>query len=73
MRRYLILAMLGWAMVMSAQMQRGEDFHSKYKLDEVVVLSRHNIRSPLSGPESALGRITPHQWFVWSSAPSELW
>ena len=72
MRRYLILAMLGWAMVMSAQMQRGEDFHSKYKLDEVVVLSRHNIRSPLSGPESALGRITPHQWFVWSSAPSEL-
>ena len=72
MRRYLILAMLGWAMVMNAQMQRGEDFHSKYKLDEVVVLSRHNIRSPLSGPESALGRITPHQWFVWSSAPSEL-
>ena len=59
-------------MVMNAQMQRGEDFHSKYKLDEVVVLSRHNIRSPLSGPESALGRITPHQWFVWSSAPSEL-
>ena len=66
------MAMLGWAMVMNAQMQRGEDFHSKYKLDEVVVLSRHNIRSPLSGPESALGRITPHQWFVWSSAPSEL-
>jgi len=72
MRRYLILAMLGWSMVMNAQMQRGDDFHSKYKLDEVVVLSRHNIRSPLSGPESALGRITPHQWFVWSSAPSEL-
>ena len=64
--------MLGWSLVMNAQMQRGEDFHSKYKLDEVVVLSRHNIRSPLSGPESALGRITPHQWFVWSSAPSEL-
>ena len=66
------MAMLGWSMVMNAQMQRGDDFHSKYKLDEVVVLSRHNIRSPLSGPESALGRITPHQWFVWSSAPSEL-
>ena len=72
MRRYLILAMLGWAMVTNAQIQRGYDFHSKYKLNEVVVLSRHNIRSPLSGPESALGRITPHQWYAWSSAPSEL-
>ena len=59
-------------MVTNAQIQRGYDFHSKYKLNEVVVLSRHNIRSPLSGPESALGRITPHQWYAWSSAPSEL-
>ena len=57
----------GWA-----QLQRSDDFHSKYTLQEVVVLSRHNIRSPLSGPESALGRITPHQWFEWSSATSEL-
>ena len=66
------MAMLGWAMVTNAQIQRGDDFHSKYKLNEVVVLSRHNIRSPLSGPESALGRITPHQWYAWLSAPSEL-
>jgi glucose-1-phosphatase len=55
-----------------AQLQRTEDFHSRYTLTEAVVLSRHNIRSPLSGPESALGRITPHEWFDWSSAPSEL-
>ena len=43
-----------------------------YTLEQVVVLSRHNIRSPLSGGDSLLGTITPHEWFNWSSSPSEL-
>lgn len=43
-----------------------------YGLEQVVVLSRHNIRSPLSGSGSALGSITPHEWFEWSSNASEL-
>lgn len=43
-----------------------------YNLDQVVILSRHNIRSPLSGSGSALSTITPHEWFNWSSDPSEL-
>lgn len=43
-----------------------------YTLEQMVVLSRHNIRSPLSGSGSALGQLTPHQWFDWSSAGSEL-
>ena len=43
-----------------------------YTLDRVVVLSRHNIRSPLSGSGSLLGDITPHEWFAWTSEPSEL-
>ena len=45
---------------------------SAYTLDRVVVLSRHNIRSPLSGSGSLLGDITPHEWFEWTSKPSEL-
>ncbi len=48
------------------------DFHKRYTLKQVVVLSRHNIRSPLSGRNSTLRRITPHEWYQWSSAPSEL-
>lgn len=55
-----------------AQLQRTAEFHDKYTLTEAVVLSRHNIRSPLSGPDSELGKMTPHEWFSWSSAPSEL-
>lgn len=43
-----------------------------YKLEQVVVLSRHNIRSPLSGVGSALDTITPHKWHEWSSDASEL-
>ena len=45
---------------------------SAYTLDKVVVLSRHSIRSPLTGSGSLLGDITPHAWFEWTSAPGEL-
>ena len=43
-----------------------------YTLEEVVVLSRHNIRAPLSGAGSDLDTITPHEWFKWSSDASQL-
>ena len=55
-----------------AQLQRSETFKGKYKLKEVVILSRHNIRSPLSTNGSALSKMTPHEWTNWSSAASEL-
>ena len=43
-----------------------------YTLEQVVILSRHNIRSPMSGKGSALDTLTPHEWFSWSSNPSQL-
>ena len=43
-----------------------------YTLDKVIVLSRHNIRSPLTGGGSLLGEITPHSWFDWTSDSGEL-
>lgn len=55
-----------------AQLQRSEAFRDQYTLKQAVVLSRHNIRSPISTKESLLGRVTPHEWSAWSSAPSEL-
>ena len=56
----------------SGWISRPSGFESRYTLTEMVVLSRHNIRSPLSGSGSVLSRITPHEWFQWTSAPSEL-
>lgn len=54
-----------------AQKQRSDDFRAKYELKEVVIMSRHNIRSPLSNG-AAYQRVTPHQWFKWTSPGSQL-
>lgn len=36
---------------------QGSLSHEGYTLEKVIVLSRHNIRSPLSSGDSLLGRI----------------
>ena len=56
----------------NAQTKRSDDFRVKYELKEVVVMSRHNIRSPLSSGGAAYKRVTPHEWFQWSSPGSQL-
>ena len=55
-----------------AQKQRSQEFKDKYQLKEAVVLSRHNIRSPLSDSKSDLGQMTPHEWNKWTDPKSEL-
>ncbi len=44
---------------LQAQTKRYDAFHEKYKLKEVVVMSRHNIRSPLSSGGAAYMRVHP--------------
>ena len=78
----LLAQCLFWSGVLAPKTQRAQSTlsaeavgslsHEGYRLEQVVILSRHNIRSPLSGSGSALGTITPHEWFAWSSNPSEL-
>lgn len=68
----LFVALLLLPSTMMAQLQRSQDFKGKYQLKEVVILSRHNIRAPLSDNGSALGRLPPHAWTHWSSGASEL-
>jgi glucose-1-phosphatase len=68
----IALMLLGVPGVISAQAQRSKEFKDKYQLKEAVVLSRHNIRSPLSDSKSDLGRMTPHKWTEWSAGKSEL-
>ena len=46
--------------------------HKGYTLEKVVILSRHNIRSPLSSKDSLLGKVTKNEWFEWTSKPGEL-
>jgi glucose-1-phosphatase len=68
----LLFLLLSISLSAFAQTHRPIGFMERYTLKQVVVLSRHNIRSPLSGRRSTLQRITPHEWYQWSSVPSEL-
>ncbi len=43
-----------------------------YTLEQVVVLSRHNLRAPLSSNGSVPNELTPHSWIEWSAGSSEL-
>ena len=66
-----VMAVCG-CLQLAAQKQRSEQFRDKYQLQEVVALSRHNVRAPLSDASSPVGRLTPHKWIEWTAPKSEL-
>ena len=68
-RMILLLSVLCVLCLLTPTFSQAED---QYTLERMVVLSRHNIRSPLSAPDSMLYNITPHTWFEWTSKTSEL-
>lgn len=75
MRIYLLISFticLYLSQEAEAQTQRSNVFHEKYKLKEVVVMSRHNIRAPLSTDGSPVNRVTPHKWHEWTAKAGEL-
>ena len=43
-----------------------------YKLEKVLILSRHNLRAPLVTKDSKLNQITPYNWFDWQVKAGEL-
>ena len=53
---------------------RTDGFQQNYTLDQLVILSRHNIRSPLVSKNSVLTRLTnsDYQWFPWEGSPGTL-
>ena len=71
-KRFMTVLAVLLAVMLTAAPALAEAGHPGYTLDRVVVLSRHNIRSPLSNGGSMLNEITPHEWFEWTSKPSEL-
>ena len=49
-----------------------KDSLARYRLEQVVALSRHNLRAPLSSNGSVPSELTPHSWIKWSAGSSEL-
>ena len=55
-----------------ASMETNRPDTSDYKLTQVTVMSRHNIRAPLVSNGAANVIATPHEWFAWTANASEL-
>ena len=72
MKKQLLIMLVAMTATISAQAQtkRSADFKAKYQLKEVVVMSRHNIRSPLVSGGATYMRVTPYEWFKWTSPGS---
>ena len=68
----MVAAAIIAATSLQAQTERSDNFRAKYELKEVVVMSRHNIRSPLTSGGAAHMRVTPYEWFKWTSPSSQL-
>ena len=49
-----------------------DDEEDGYTLEQVVVLSRHNLRAPLSSNGSVPQDLTNHEWIKWTANSSEL-
>ena len=68
MKKFLTLLVLA-AMVLSLTTAEAKKYGDDYKLEKVLVFSRHNIRSPHADQADPL---TPHKWFKWTSPSREL-
>lgn len=68
----LLVLLITLIMPTYAQSISQDKLNQKYALKEVVVLSRHNIRAPLSTSGSALSKATTKKWIDWSAKASEL-
>ncbi|MBR2775614.1 MAG: hypothetical protein IKD75_00650 [Prevotella sp.] len=66
----IVAAVMMAAMGLHAQTQRSDDFKAKYELKEVVVMSRHNIRSPLTSGGAAYTLSPPPNRIVVGGARS---
>lgn len=55
-------------------LERTDGFQEKYELEQLLVLSRHNIRTPMVAEGSDLYKLTnpDYQWFRWQDPASHL-
>lgn len=71
----LIMAGLLWVILLVYGIfpaQASELTEKGYSLEQMVVMSRHGVRTPLGGKDSMVSRMTPHSLHVWNIAPGHL-
>lgn len=63
---FLVLSMF------AGQTARASEGEGRYRLSKVLILSRHNLRSPTTSGSRIVNSLTPHSWFHWTAGPGEL-
>ena len=69
--KFLLLMCLAFIVTFTATAQ-ASSLGNKYKLEKVLVLSRHNIRAPLVEKNSVLAEVTPYKWYEWKEPAGNL-
>ena len=73
MRKVNILMLMCLVVLISfSATVQAENLSDKYKLEKVLIFSRHNIRAPLVEKNSVLAEITPHKWYDWEVNAGDL-
>ena len=68
----LTLAMMAALLIVPVSAEEAGASENQYTLEQVVILSRHNLRAPLSSNGSVPDELTPHTWISWTAKSSEL-
>ena len=68
MKKFLSLFVLV-TMLLSLTTAEAKKYGDNYRLEKVLILSRHNLRSPHI---NEIKELTPHEWFKWTSNAREL-
>lgn len=68
MKKFFV-AIICAATVLSFAATEAARFGDNYRLEKVLILSRHNLRSP---HVNEIKDLTPHKWFKWTSNSREL-
>lgn len=55
-----------------ADQYAGFKHNDNYQLEQMTILSRHNVRSPITNKDSEVNKNCSHEWHQWSSNPGEL-
>ena len=70
-RACAVLLALSAAFLPSEALAR-EGIHQDYRLEKVVIFSRHNLRAPMGSDKKKIEAMTPHAWFTPDAKPGEL-
>ena len=71
MKKLILAAAVAGAVLLSSAAQ-AQTTPEGYQLQQVLMMSRHNLRAPLANNGSVLEQSTPNQWPEWDVPGGQL-